>query len=253
MGGKHPTKGHVGYKQRPKTGEDGFKPRVTPRPKTGEDGFKPRVTPRLKTGDEGYEQYYQGLKKRPSRVGNRPAQQLRRYQAADEAFRAEDEAAGMSKKTRAAEAQQIEDDTVQQHATPYKNVEAILATKQLRVNSATGSSQSMGVWTQEDRNKCVTFVCKHHREDVIASDHKIAVFRISKKEQLDKGRLWTFNDEPQHYPPNMNFYMSSSNIAVDRGMMTVVDVRNMFNAAGTQLLAAGARSHQGLKERLALW
>ena len=85
------------------------------------------------------------------------------------------------------------------------------------------------MWTQEDRNKCVTFVCTHHREDVIAPDHKIAVFRISKKEQLDKGRLWTFNDEPQQCPMNMNFYMSSSNIAVDPDMMNVVDVRHMFS------------------------
>ena len=96
--------------------------------------------------------------------------------------------------------------------------------------------QSKGVWTQEDRNKCVTFVCKHHREDVIASDYKLAVFRISKKEQLEKGRLWTFNDKPQRYPPNMNFYMSSSNIAVDPDMMTVVDVRHMFSRAGTRLI-----------------
>jgi hypothetical protein len=91
------------------------------------------------------------------------------------------------------------------------------------------------VWTQEDRNKCVTFVCKHHREDVIASGHKIAVFRISKKEQQDKDRLWTFPDEPQHCPMNMNYYMSSSNIAVDRDMMTVVDVRHMFSRCGGRL------------------
>jgi hypothetical protein len=35
----------------------------------------------------------------------------------------------------------------------------------------------------------------------------------------------------------MNFYMSSNNVAVDRSMMTVVDVRHMFNKAGTALLA----------------
>jgi hypothetical protein len=105
---------------------------------------------------------------------------------------------------------------VQQHdASELMNAEPILdsdrtearaaeeGTGELRVASASGASQSLGVWTQKDRNKCVTFVCKHHREDVIASGHKIAVFRISKKEQLDKGRLWTFNDEPQSCPPNM--------------------------------------------------
>jgi hypothetical protein len=138
---------------------------------------------------------------------------------------------------------------VQHHATALMNAELILdsdrtderareeGTGELRKNSASGCSQSLGVWTQEDRNNCVTFVCTHHREDVIASDYKIAVFRISKKEQQDKGRLWTFPHQPQQYPPIMNFYMSSNNVAVDRSMMTVVDVRHMFNKAGTALLA----------------
>ena len=221
-------------------GEPGFKPRPNQtdyRPREGDRGFKPRPNE---------ERSWQ----RPlgARVGKGPAKKLATYIAVHQAWERQVEADGMSRNTRHAKQQQSEDDIVQHHATANKNAKLILdsdrtaaraleeGTGELRVASASGSAQSTGVWTQKDPAKCVTFVVDHHEEDVIASGWKIAVFRISKNEQRDKGRPWTFNDQPQYYPCNMDFYMSSSNIAVDSSMMTVVDVRYMFNEDGSSLL-----------------
>jgi hypothetical protein len=237
MGGRHKRKGEAGWvpdpRRVPKKGEAGYKLQVRKKkPTKGEAGYKP------------------DLRRRPpgAQIGTTSGRTLKLHENAARAYHAQQAAAGMSSRTRSARQQQSDNDIVQNHGTAGKNAELILdsvrtvecvqdGTGELQTNSASGAAQSDGVWTQKDADKCLAFVCKHHPEDVIASGWKIAVFRISKNEQLSKGRLWTFNDKPQKYPCNMNFYMSSSNIAVDRGMMTVFDVRDMFNEAGTGLIS----------------
>jgi hypothetical protein len=151
---------------------------------------------------------------------------------------------GMGAKTRRFLQQLAVGDIVQHHSTAMKNAEPILTTPrevcegtgEIIARSASGAPSSCGVWSSKDADKSIAFVATHHTLDVAASDYKIAVFRISMNEQLDKDRPWTFPHQPQAFPPNMNYYMSSNNVAVDRSMMTVVDVRHMFNKAGTALL-----------------